>query len=158
MKSYQSTPAEHAMNFLNDDFSREATRDNKSSAQEMREFFFSARPPLTGRPTTAETVIAEGSVEEFGKAGTFGTLFWNTVVLSERSAKNYVRNLLAYGVRAGMYGGASFTFHSQLEFSIFVFRNGPDACVSLPDKLGCIVLSSHKLARFGSVSATRIQP
>ncbi|KAJ7301568.1 P-loop containing nucleoside triphosphate hydrolase protein [Mycena albidolilacea] len=42
---------------------------------------------------------------EHGKAGPAGTLFWNTVVLSERTALNYGRNLLAYGVRAGMYAG-----------------------------------------------------
>lgn len=37
-------------------------------------------------------------------------LFWNTYVLSERNVKNYSRNLLAYGVRAGMYGGVLFYF------------------------------------------------
>jgi hypothetical protein len=31
--------------------------------------------------------------------------FWNTLVLAERTALNYRRNLLAYGVRGGMYAG-----------------------------------------------------
>ncbi|KAJ2924403.1 hypothetical protein H1R20_g12699, partial [Candolleomyces eurysporus] len=43
-----------------------------------------------------------------GKAGPAGTLLWNTLTLAERSVKNYTRNLLAYGVRAGMYGGMGF--------------------------------------------------
>ncbi|KAJ6457693.1 P-loop containing nucleoside triphosphate hydrolase protein [Mycena sanguinolenta] len=42
---------------------------------------------------------------ECGKADPLRTLFWNTMVLSERTAVNYSRNLLAYGVRAGMYAG-----------------------------------------------------
>jgi len=36
------------------------------------------------------------------------TLFWNTLILSERTSINYRRNLLAYGVRAGMYCGMGF--------------------------------------------------
>ncbi|KAF7320751.1 ABC transporter domain-containing protein [Mycena chlorophos] len=42
---------------------------------------------------------------EHGKAGALGTLVRHTLVLSERTMLNYVRNLLAYGVRLGMYAG-----------------------------------------------------
>lgn len=41
----------------------------------------------------------------YGKASRMTTLFWHTMILSERSAVNYIRNLLAYGVRIGMYAG-----------------------------------------------------
>ncbi|EEB96861.1 hypothetical protein MPER_03927, partial [Moniliophthora perniciosa FA553] len=40
---------------------------------------------------------------DMGKTGPAGQLLWKTLILSERSAINYARNLLAYGVRAGMY-------------------------------------------------------
>ncbi|RXW19949.1 hypothetical protein EST38_g5911 [Candolleomyces aberdarensis] len=51
---------------------------------------------------------ADTSSVDTGKAGPAGTLLWNTLTLAERSVKNYTRNLLAYGVRAGMYGGMGF--------------------------------------------------
>jgi len=54
-------------------------------------------------PEAREALIQSDS--EHGRAGVLGTLFWNTMVLSERTAVNYSRNLLAYGVRAGMYAG-----------------------------------------------------
>ncbi|KAJ6600331.1 P-loop containing nucleoside triphosphate hydrolase protein [Mycena vulgaris] len=83
-----STPSDHAMNFLNNDFAETTGRDSTNSARAFREFYLSTNPRA-----------------EHGRAGILGTLFWNTMVLSERTAVNYSRNLLAYGVRAGMYAG-----------------------------------------------------
>jgi len=97
------------MNFLNSDFSEAGT--SSKSINDFREFYLSQsnslyhsqdKPPLTGDVDDHSTL--------HGKAGSFATLFWNTMVLSERTAVNYQRNLLAYGVRAGMYGGAFLSF------------------------------------------------
>ena len=97
------------MNFLNSDFSEAGT--SSKSINDFREFYLSQpdglyysqdKPPLTGDVDDHSTL--------HGKAGPFATLFWNTMVLSERTAVNYERNLLAYGVRAGMYGGTFLSF------------------------------------------------
>lgn len=96
------------MNFLNDDFSVDQS-DAKSSIQAFREFYLSTVSPFaTPTPNSTTVVLRDDPFEDrYGKAGPVGTLFWNTMVLSERSARNYARNLLAYGVRIGMYGGES---------------------------------------------------
>lgn len=94
------------MNFLNNDFSVDKSH-SKSSIQAFREFYLSTVSPFATPPPNV-TVIRlqeEPFGDSHGKAGPVGTLFWNTMALSERSAKNYARNLLAYGVRIGMYGG-----------------------------------------------------
>ncbi|KAG5643273.1 hypothetical protein DXG03_001240 [Asterophora parasitica] len=101
------TPAEHAMNFLNDDFV--ASNESKGfGVHDLREYYLSTLKTHTPSISTVNEGqgLDEEATDELGKAGHLGTLFWNTVVLSERSSKNYSRNLLAYGVRAGMYGGA----------------------------------------------------
>jgi hypothetical protein len=115
------------MNFLNDDFSSVAETKGKPTVEEFRNRYLST---LAERSTssyirqTDQVSISKSSREdttllndtcailkcvgeESGKAGILGTLFWNTVVLAERTGKNYSRNLLAYGIRMGMYGGAS---------------------------------------------------
>ncbi|KAF9000113.1 P-loop containing nucleoside triphosphate hydrolase protein [Cyathus striatus] len=106
-----STPAEHAMNFLNNDFTTSGSGGD--IVHEFRDFYISTMggasvhsseatyPPEKGLSETAIDL----DVETEGKAGLLGTLFWNTITLSERNAMNYMRNLLAYGVRAGMYAG-----------------------------------------------------
>ncbi|KAJ7485788.1 P-loop containing nucleoside triphosphate hydrolase protein [Mycena latifolia] len=94
------TPTDHAMNFLNNDFA--GRHDSCDGAQAMREFYLSTNPSLPADVLNGSFV---GSASEEGRAGAIGTLFWNTMVLSERTAINYSRNLLAYGVRAGMYAG-----------------------------------------------------
>ncbi|KAF7344889.1 ABC transporter domain-containing protein [Mycena venus] len=118
-----TTPSDHAMNFLNEDFAEttglEDARSSSADARAFRQFYLSTNPSLPefrgadgsqsglsawSSSPESQTEIAEPEVE-YGKAGPLGTLFWNTMVLSERTAVNYVRNLLAYGVRAGMYAG-----------------------------------------------------
>lgn len=92
------------MNFLNQDFvvtgssvdefrNFYLTTDWANSSSDISEKFAQADPPIPF------------SAHEQGKTGPLGTLFWNTIVLSQRTAVNYSRNLLAYGVRAGMYAG-----------------------------------------------------
>ncbi|KAJ7477969.1 P-loop containing nucleoside triphosphate hydrolase protein [Mycena galericulata] len=106
-----TTPSDHAMNFLNDDFAETTGRESSSSAQAFRDFYLSTNPSLPDsasadfKNVSTGTLVGRGVDAEYGKCGTLGTLFWNTVVLSERTAVNYSRNLLAYGVRAGMYAG-----------------------------------------------------
>lgn len=97
------------MNFLNSDFIGPGVAGN--SAREFREFYLSISQ---GSPPDAEKWRLEQSTKGDyddsalqGKASPTGTLFWNTLVLSERTAVNYRRNLLAYGVRAAMYAGES---------------------------------------------------
>jgi hypothetical protein len=93
------------MNFLNSDFSEAGT--SSKSINDFREFYLSQSDSLY---RTQEKQPFTGDIDDHstlhGKAGSFATLFWNTMVLSQRTAVNYQRNLLAYGVRAGMYGGA----------------------------------------------------
>ncbi|KAK7022533.1 ABC transporter domain-containing protein [Favolaschia claudopus] len=103
------TPSDHAMNFLNEDFAEVTGRETRTDAAAFRQFYLSTNPPLPEIRDT-EFMVEEARYldVEHGKAGGLGTLFWNTVVLSERTAVNYSRNLLAYGVRAGMYAGMGF--------------------------------------------------
>jgi len=92
------------MNFLNTDFSEVGT--SSKLINDFREFYLSQSDSLY-RPQEKQPVTGDFDDHStlHGKAGPFGTLFWNTMVLSARTAVNYQRNLLAYGVRAGMYGG-----------------------------------------------------
>ncbi|KAJ6488885.1 P-loop containing nucleoside triphosphate hydrolase protein [Mycena sanguinolenta] len=97
-----ATPSDHAMNFLNADFAK----TGNNTIHDFREFYLSTKPELPVTPPNAslQEIVVDESVEH-GKSGPIGTLFWNTMVLSERTVLNYSRNLLAYGVRAGMYAG-----------------------------------------------------
>ncbi|KAG6899183.1 hypothetical protein C0993_012597 [Termitomyces sp. T159_Od127] len=98
-------PVEHAMNFLNNDFI--TTESKVAGADDLRKYYLSTVQSATQSVTEEDYIRNQESVtaNDYGKAGVYGTLFWNTVVLAERTMKNYSRNLLAYGVRAGMYGG-----------------------------------------------------
>lgn len=91
------------MNFLNSDFA-----GSSKGVDQFREFYLSlpssSVPDPEKVPSSSRQPIEDDS-KLYGKAGPLATLFWNTAVLSERTALNYVRNLLAYGVRVGMYGG-----------------------------------------------------
>ncbi|KAJ8082345.1 hypothetical protein PM082_008200 [Marasmius tenuissimus] len=110
-----STPTEHAMNFLNEDFSasNENAGASTSTATEFRQQYISTLSPddpnfAPTNPYPEKIAMSSGignGGRDLGKAGVVGTLVWNTLVLSERSALNYARNLLAYGVRVGMYAG-----------------------------------------------------
>jgi len=93
------------MNYLNTDF---AAGEAKSSSREMREFYrenFAEALAQPGKENASDKFIPD---EEEDWAVT--SMLKKTLVLSERSAKNYARNLLAYGVRAGMYLGVLFQF------------------------------------------------
>jgi len=111
-----NTPTEHAMNFLNNDFDQLGNLTEiaieSDGVKEMRSYYLSTRTPREsplhlGAPVLEEDHDQNNDLME-GKAGPLSKLFWNTIVLSERSAKSYLRNLLAYGVRAGMYAGIGF--------------------------------------------------
>jgi hypothetical protein len=100
------------MNFLNSDF---ADSGNASgSIREFRKFYLSlSQNTLSLKEKQTSERRDQGTGDEHntmtleGKASALTTLLWNTWVLSERTAVNYQRNLLAYGVRAGMYAGES---------------------------------------------------
>uniref|UniRef100_A0A0W0F6N2 ABC transporter domain-containing protein n=1 Tax=Moniliophthora roreri TaxID=221103 RepID=A0A0W0F6N2_MONRR len=101
-----STPAEHAMNFLNEDFSGGTT----STAEEFRQHYLSTLSTWqdsgpSSHSYTSTWLAPQENGREVDEAGPAGTLLWNTLTLCERSTINYARNLLAYGVRAGMYAG-----------------------------------------------------
>ncbi|KAJ7085467.1 P-loop containing nucleoside triphosphate hydrolase protein [Mycena belliarum] len=102
-----SSPSDHAMDLLNSDFADTAGGDDHASARAFRQFYLSTNPALPETPEfKVESAWAPGDAElEHGHAGALAKLFWNTMVLCERTAVNYSRNLLAYGVRAGMYAG-----------------------------------------------------
>lgn len=97
------------MNFLNNDFGA-----SDVTPQEFRAHFLTAL--ASGMPGLTDPAALEydekHSLNSFkasevreGEAGPLETLCRNTLVLSHRTAINYSRNLLAYGVRAGMYAG-----------------------------------------------------
>ena len=96
------------MNFLNHDFPADSD-DSGTSIEEFRNFYLSYRPTRSEKSSVIddEKQVIGGNSDEHqdGKTGMLGTLFWNTMVLAERTTINYSRNLLAYGVRAGMYAG-----------------------------------------------------
>ncbi|KAG6826280.1 hypothetical protein H0H92_000461 [Tricholoma furcatifolium] len=98
-------PVEHAMNFLNNDFSLNESKG--LGAEDLRRYYLSTvkEPDMSISTEDDHEITYEDNTDDRGKTGPFGTLLWNTTVLSERSLKNYSRNLLAYGVRAGMYAG-----------------------------------------------------
>ncbi|KAJ7582756.1 P-loop containing nucleoside triphosphate hydrolase protein [Mycena floridula] len=98
-----STPSEHAMNFLNEDFSA-FNGSGGTSVAKFRQFYLHYS---SGSRSNLPRGFVKGKLltHEDGETGPWKTLLWNTLVLSERSALNYSRNLLAYGVRTGMYAG-----------------------------------------------------
>ncbi|CAK5270888.1 unnamed protein product [Mycena citricolor] len=103
-------PSDHAMNFLNNDFSdTDERRELGTDAHSFRQFYLStsmhAGSNESGYESELHPLVGAAGEPEHGKAGVLATLLWNTLVLSERTAVNYSRNLLAYGVRMGMYAG-----------------------------------------------------
>jgi hypothetical protein len=136
------------MNFLNTDFgsANEPTTKGSTSAEDFREFYLTYRSQSQPRAQQAfSSALNTSSTSNFaantgfddnyithpgadssnlqaGKAGPAGTLLWNTLTLAERSVKNYTRNLLAYGVRAGMYGGESATDYIALRGDLMFDR------------------------------------
>ncbi|KAF6743949.1 P-loop containing nucleoside triphosphate hydrolase protein [Ephemerocybe angulata] len=114
-------PADHAMNFLNTDFNASDSEKSRSTAVED---FRGILPLLSHtKEWTTEFQSSRDSCGDliFGcpgrntrggyerQSGTGGYARSAYLDLGgERSVKNYMRNLLAYGVRAGMYGGMGF--------------------------------------------------
>ncbi|GJJ06423.1 hypothetical protein Clacol_000614 [Clathrus columnatus] len=94
-----ASPAEHAMNCLNDDFSPTKT---KTTASSMREFYLSHN---SRRSTLELPKFGVVNREPHFHSGQVDIILRRSLVLTRRSVKNYSRNLLAYGVRAGMYAG-----------------------------------------------------
>ncbi|GJJ08113.1 hypothetical protein Clacol_002321 [Clathrus columnatus] len=92
------SPAEHAMNCLNNDFSSTKTETTAS----MREFYLShnSRQYTLELPKSGIT-----NREPHFHSERLDIIMKRSLVLTRRSVKNYSRNLLAYGVRAGMYAG-----------------------------------------------------
>ncbi|KAF5309443.1 hypothetical protein D9619_012478 [Psilocybe cf. subviscida] len=118
------TPSDHAMNFLNSDFAH--PEDSARTIAEFRDFYVLSWAPKHGRAlvsaektsTLTSSVSDEADTKRFGgttskvDAHVYGAArsklqktFWNTLVLAQRTTLNYRRNLLAYGVRGGMYAG-----------------------------------------------------
>ena len=116
------------MNFLNEDF--DVGGSSPGTAADLRMQYLSTLNPRETkfRPTHSNQMYMDDG-RELGKAGPMGTLVWNTLVLSERAALNYSRNLLAYGVRAGMYAGMCSELPSINKCSEPPGRDGFHACV-----------------------------
>lgn len=93
------------MNFLNADFANTVEHQHTGDARGFREFYLSTNPSLPCL-SKADDALSEFDTEH-GRAGPLGAVFWHSIILSERAALNYSRNLLAYGVRAGMYAGTT---------------------------------------------------
>jgi hypothetical protein len=94
------SPSDHAMNFLNSDFS-----SSTDAAKEMREFYLSSTFTPSTMPLQDTNLLANPG--QLGDRNNIVTsILKKTLVLCERSIMNYSRNLLAYGVRVGMYAGA----------------------------------------------------
>lgn len=109
-----ANPTDHALDLINTEFGADPAR----GAAHVRELaqrwadYAHAHPALLGSRRSCEWTAEE--LEARGRRRTPGTLWrravegfklgvYRTGVLMERNAVNYSRNLLAYGVRLGMY-------------------------------------------------------
>lgn len=117
-----SNPADHMISLVNDDFASEvAAKDTASSghtaslsssksggqAAALRQAW-SARiiPPARPIPASAQRdALAQVSHTKRNQRGGVATSWSQTMTLTRRNFVNYSRNLLAYGVRVGMYIG-----------------------------------------------------
>ncbi|KAJ3186130.1 hypothetical protein HK101_009721 [Irineochytrium annulatum] len=108
-------PADHAVDLVNTDFeSSSATHEDSSVplsrkdghdvAQDLLEF--RARRDAESE-SAIKALIGGGEVARLSDRtiGGAGIFFQHTLILCRRGMLNYVRNLLAYGVRLGMYIG-----------------------------------------------------
>ncbi|KAL7415076.1 P-loop containing nucleoside triphosphate hydrolase protein [Mrakia frigida] len=110
-------PTDSVMDLLNTDFaspdsaSNENDKaDSRSTADSLRSFYLST---VTATESDESSEVVGKNVHDVmiehenqeGKGGKMESLWGNTYVLSERTTKNYSRNLLAYGIRGGMYVG-----------------------------------------------------
>ncbi len=114
------------MNFLNEDFQTDPDSGSGDAAS-LRAFYLStlndSHASLENLNLNMKAIPqfdqdADVYEEKLGKAGWGGKLFWNTMVLSERTTINYIRNLLAYGVRLGMYIGSITLSEMKLSLTI----------------------------------------
>jgi hypothetical protein len=130
------------MNFLNTDFNGSGSQTEKlqpvdgPTVDDLREFYLSYRPLVSRTIVTGSgDGVLDPEALKAGKAGSLGTLALHTLILAERSVKNYTRNLLAYGVRTGMYAGTP-SFSQLVDRYLTVLlseldRDGTDARVCL---------------------------
>lgn len=128
--SLQTSPTDHAMNFLNEQFLFDATRTESHASPTLREFFLSHNPRQSD-----QEIFETGALRrrKCYRGGETQITLKRTLVLAKRSVKNYSRNLLAYGVRAGMYAGqikCLFFYWCSAKIDVFDNRNGSDGCVS----------------------------
>ncbi|KAL7410066.1 P-loop containing nucleoside triphosphate hydrolase protein [Mrakia frigida] len=119
----QVNPTDSVMDLLNTDFASSPANaavesssssndkaDTRTTAEALRSFYLSTVPTAESTESAVlpdkdvHAVMLEHENQE-GKGGKLASLWGNTYVLSERTTKNYSRNLLAYGIRAGMYVG-----------------------------------------------------
>src|SRR5262245_1606318 len=101
-----TNPADHVIDLVNTDF----MQDSKAGVERIDKLaaaWTTASEPYRSEPAKSETphdqdnyVIAEAGL---GVLGTIKKLVQQTFILVERNILNYSRNLLAYGVRLGMY-------------------------------------------------------
>ncbi|KAJ3316122.1 hypothetical protein HDU76_002067, partial [Blyttiomyces sp. JEL0837] len=96
-----SNPADHAIDLVNNDF--ELREDDASVVvNNISKFYRSQCGPME---TQLKSLVA-GSVPLKVNHAASGADFWvHTGILSYRGYLNYTRNLIAYGVRLGMYIG-----------------------------------------------------
>lgn len=91
------------MNFLNEEFLFDTMRtERRPASHTLREFFLSHNPRQIDQEIF-ETGALRRRRRYHGEEAEIALK--RTLVLARRSVKNYSRNLLAYGVRAGMYAG-----------------------------------------------------
>lgn len=94
------------MDKLNTDFG------DTASADALHQFYLSQQeqdlarlPSHEGEKGPTASMIAEEQRAQEGKAGRFTSLALVVWILSQRLTLNYSRNMLAFGIRAGMYVG-----------------------------------------------------
>jgi hypothetical protein len=109
-------PADHIIKIVNTDFIRDATQAAER-IDKLVSAWTTSRPSHDTALNTIEVGMDEKGVAERGREGRvvgqgrmLRLALKNTYVLMERNVLNYRRNLLAYGVRMGMYRGWS-EFH-----------------------------------------------
>jgi hypothetical protein len=101
------------MNYLNNDFDVAGHCENR--VEELHKFHLSKMTQLNS-PTKSEfdgSNKSEGDLADMTlRAGAFSAFVWKTLVISERKVLNYFRNVFAYGLRSGIYGGMCSTSES----------------------------------------------
>ncbi|VDC00690.1 unnamed protein product [Peniophora sp. CBMAI 1063] len=106
---HHANPSDIALDMINTDFmhdSDEAARHVDHLTDSWRQYS-SKRPSTHSLPALHEekTLMSNFHTRRPRAISTFAANMWRTWYLMQRNAINYSRNILAYGVRAGMYLG-----------------------------------------------------